>query len=137
MDILKAKIQLPHNIMKKILIIEDDTFLAGMYAEKLSREGFEVELATDGEQGLKKIKEIKPDLVLLDIVLPKTDGFEILKKIKNDVKLKKIPVILLTNLGQRSDVEKGLSLGADDYIIKAHFTPSGVLERIKKRLNLE
>jgi len=119
--------------MKKILIIEDDTFLSEMYATKLSHD-FLVETALDGEQGLKKIKEAQPDLILLDIVLPKMDGYEVLRQVKADPLLKKIPVILLTNLGQQSDLEKGLSLGADEYIIKAHFSPSAVVAKIKKIL---
>lgn len=122
--------------MKKILIIEDDTFLSEMYANKLSQSNFEVEVALDGQQGLEKIKEAKPDLILLDIVLPKIDGFEILRQVKADPKLKKIPIVLLTNLGQQSDLEKGLSLGADEYIIKAHFSPTAVVTKIKKILNL-
>ena len=121
--------------MKKILIIEDDSFLSEMYAAKFTESGFEIEVAFDGSVGLAKIENFNPDLVLLDIVLPKMDGFEILKKIKENEKLKKIPIILLTNLGQKSEVEKGLSLGADEYIIKAHFTPTAVVTRVKEILN--
>ncbi|MBL7053271.1 MAG: response regulator [Candidatus Portnoybacteria bacterium] len=121
--------------MKKILIIEDDPFLSEMYAAKFTESGFEIEVAFDGSVGLAKIENFNPDLVLLDIVLPKMDGFEILKKIKENEKLKKIPIILLTNLGQKSEVEKGLSLGADEYIIKAHFTPTAVVTRVKEILN--
>jgi len=120
--------------MKKILIIEDDSFLSEMYSTKLIQEGFETEVAVDGKQGLEKIKNIKPDLVLLDIVLPKMDGFEILENIKKDSKLKDIPVVLLTNLGQKNEIEKGLSLGADEYIIKAHFTPTAVVVKVKEIL---
>jgi len=121
--------------MKKILIIEDDPFLSEMYSTKFVESGFETELATDGKAGLVKIKNIKPDLILLDIVLPKMDGFELLKKIKEDESIKEIPVILLTNLGQKNEVEKGLSLGADEYIIKAHFTPTAVVAKVKEILN--
>lgn len=120
--------------MKKVLIIEDDPFLNEMYAAKFNQEDFEVEVAIDGKEGLNKIKESKPDLILLDIVLPKMDGFEILKQIKADPSLKKIPIILLTNLGQKSEVEKGLKLGADEYIIKAHFTPTAVVAKVKEML---
>jgi len=122
--------------MKKILIIEDDPFLSEMYSAKFSQSGFQTELATDGKLGLEKIKTSQPDLVLLDIVLPKIDGFEILKEIKEDSKLKKIPVILLTNLGQKNEVEKGLALGADEYIIKAHFTPTAVVAKVKEVLGM-
>jgi len=121
----------------KILIIEDDSFLSEMYSEKLIQEGFETEIAFDGEQGLKKIEKVKPDLVLLDIVLPKMDGFEVLKKVKENDELKNIPVILLTNLGQKNEVEKGLSLGADEYIIKAHFTPTAVVSKVKEILKIK
>ena len=120
--------------MKKILIIEDDPFLSEMYLAKLSQSGFKTEIAADGKKGMEKIKTSRPDLILLDIVLPKIDGFEILKKIKKDSKLKKIPVILLTNLGQKNEVEKGLNLGADEYIIKAHFTPTAVVAKVKEIL---
>jgi len=118
--------------MKKILIIEDDPFLSEMYAAKFSQSGFKTEIAVDGKKGMEKIKASRPDLILLDIVLPKMDGFEILKKVKKDSKLKKIPVILLTNLGQKNEVEKGLALGADEYIIKAHFTPTAVVAKAKE-----
>lgn len=118
----------------KILLVEDDKFLSEMYATKLAESGFNVEAAFDGEDGLTKISSFKPDLVLLDIVLPKKDGFEILKIIRSDASLKDIFVIALTNLGQKEEVEKGLSLGANDYIIKAHFTPTEVVAKVKKLL---
>ena len=120
--------------MSKILIIEDDPFLNEMYVTKFTQANFEVEVAIDGQEGLQKIEKNKPDLILLDIVLRKMDGFEILEKIKNNPQLKKIPVVLLTNLGQRNEVEKGLSLGADEYIIKAHFTPTAVVAKVKEIL---
>lgn len=117
-----------------ILLVEDDTFLAGMYITKLTMEHFNVELAVDGQAGLEKVKKIKPDLILLDVLLPKIDGFEVLRAIKDDADLRDIPVILLTNLGQKSDVLRGLDLGAADYLIKAHFMPSEVVEKIKHHL---
>jgi len=120
--------------MPKILIVEDDPFLSEMYATKLAQENIGVELAIDGKEALKKIIEIKPDVVLLDIVLPKMDGFEVLKKIKEDPALADIKIIALTNLGQKEEVEKGLNLGADDYIIKAHFTPTEVINKVKEIL---
>lgn len=119
--------------MQKILIVEDDPFLSKMYLAKLEETGYEVDTALDGEEALKKVGENPAlSLVLLDIVLPKADGFEILGKIKSDPKLKNIKVILLSNLGQEEDVKKGMDLGADDYLIKAHFTPSEVIQKIKK-----
>jgi len=115
----------------KVLIVEDDPFLSEMYATKLTQEKFEVEIAIDGKEAVRKAKELKPDLILLDIVLPKMDGFEALQKIKKDPETQKIKVIALTNLGQKEEVEKGLKLGADDYIVKAHFTPSEVIAKVR------
>ena len=115
----------------RVLIIEDDTFLAGMYVTKLTLENFDVQLASDGLQGLKLIRETKPDIILLDILLPKLSGFDILKAIKRNPQTKSVPVILLTNLGEKRDVVKGLDLGAVDYLIKAHFTPGEIIEKIK------
>lgn len=116
---------------KKILLVEDDTFILEMYATKLLNFGYDVLTATDGEEALKIIKDKHPDFILLDLVLPSMDGFDVLKVIKKDAKTKSIPVVLLTNLGERKDVETGLKLGANDYLIKAHFTPSEVIEKIQ------
>lgn len=118
--------------MSKILIVEDDPFLSEMYSTKLVQENFEVDLAIDGKEAIKKAREMKPDLILLDIVLPKMDGFEVLAEIKKDIELRNIQIIALTNLGQKEEVEKGLKLGADDYIVKAHFTPTEVINKIKQ-----
>lgn len=117
---------------KSILLIEDDPFLIDIYTTKLKEDNFSVEIAENGEEALKKTKEKSPDLVVLDIVLPYVDGWEILKKIKTDPELKKTKVMVLSNLGQRGEVEKGLKLGAIKYLIKAHYTPSQVVEEIKK-----
>src|SRR3989339_523101 len=122
-------------IQNKILIVEDDNFLAYIYKTKLELEGFKVTVATDGEKGLKMIQTKTPDLVLLDILLPKLDGFAILETVKQtDSAVKDLPIILLTNLGQNEEVQKGLKLGAADYLIKAHFKPAEVVEKIKKIL---
>lgn len=115
-------------------MVEDDTFLANIYKTKFEMEGFTVDVAENGEDGLAAVKEKKPDIVLLDILLPKMDGFTVLKKLKNDPVVKDIPVVLLTNLGQKDDVEKGLELGAVDYLIKAHFKPSETVAKVKKAL---
>ncbi|MDP2967045.1 MAG: response regulator [bacterium] len=116
---------------KNILIVEDDRFLRELIAQKLIKEDFNISEAIDGEEGIKKIKEEKPDLVLLDLILPGIDGFEVLSKMREDPSITKIPVIILSNLGQREDVERGLKLGAVDYLIKAHFTPGEIIEKIK------
>jgi len=120
--------------MKKILIIEDDKFLRELITQKLFKEGYEVSEAVDGEEGLKKIKEEKPGLVLLDLILPGIDGFEVLARMREEPTLSSIPVIILSNLGQKEDVEKGLKMGAVDYLIKAHFTPGEIIEKIKAAL---
>lgn len=116
---------------KKILIVEDDKFLRELITQKLIREDYETIEAVDGEEGLQKFREKKPDLVLLDLILPGIDGFEVLSKIGEDESLSKIPVIILSNLGQRDDIERGLKLGAVDYLIKAHFTPGEIIEKVK------
>lgn len=120
--------------MQKILIIEDDRFLRELISKKLVKEGFEVSDAIDGEEGIKKIKSEKPDLILLDLILPGIDGFEVLSKMKDDPAVSSLPVIILSNLGQKEDVEKGLKLGAVDYLIKAHFTPGEIIEKIRANL---
>ena len=120
-----------NNGLKKILIVEDDKFLRDLCLRKLEKNGFKVSTAFDGEEGLKKIKEEKPVLVLLDIVLPGLSGFEVLKQIKTDSQTASIPVIILSNLGQKEDIEKGMNLGAKDYIIKADNTPNEIIEKVK------
>lgn len=116
---------------KKILIVEDDKFLRELIVKKLSNEGYDVVEAADGEQGLQKIKDEKPELVLLDLILPGIDGFEVLAQKRDDPFLSAIPVIVLSNLGQKEDVDKGLNLGATDYLIKAHFTPGEIIEKVR------
>jgi DNA-binding response OmpR family regulator len=117
---------------KTIMVVEDDSFVLDIYQTKLTQENFNVISATNGLEAMKKLEEekTKPDLMLLDIVMPYMDGLEVLRKIKNNDKLKDIPVILLTNLSQKEKVDEGLFLGANDYLIKSHFTPSEVLEKI-------
>lgn len=120
--------------MKNILLVEDDPFLVDIYTTKLKEAGFSVAVATDGEMALEKAKEPNIDLMILDIVLPHTDGWEILRKIKSDEKTKDLKVMVLSNLGQKGEIEKGLKLGAVKYLIKAHYTPSQVVDEIKKIL---
>lgn len=116
---------------KKVLIVEDDKFLRDLITQKLSAENLDVVIAQDGEEGIKKIEEEKPDLVILDLLLPAIDGFEVLKRMKENPKITDIPVIILSNLGQKDDVERGMALGAKDYMIKAHFTPSEIVDKVK------
>ncbi len=121
-----------NNKKLKILLVEDDTFLAELYATKFKLEGFEVYLAADGEKGLELAQNRQPDVILLDLILPKMNGFVVLENLKKGQDTKNIPVILLTNLSQKGDIDKGLAMGAKDYLIKAHFMPSEVVEKIKK-----
>jgi len=123
-------------VSNKILVVEDDKFLRDLILRKLKTENFETVFAKDGEEALKKIKEEKPSLILLDLILPGIDGFEVLRQIKSDSSetLRKIPVIILSNLGQRDDVEKGINLGAVDFLVKAHFTPGEIVDKIKEVL---
>ncbi len=121
--------------MKNILLVEDDRFLSRMYVEKLSEEGgFNVQAVEFGRQALEKIKTIKPDLILLDLLLPDMNGVQILKTIKEDNNLKSIRVLLLTNLNEKDYINEALSLGAEGYLIKAHFTPNEVVDKIKQIL---
>ncbi len=118
--------------MKKILLVEDDPFLIDIYKTKLKETGFKVEVVDSGDQVLPVLKEAKPDLLVLDIVLPHFDGWEIMEKIKADKNLNGLKVVILSNLGQKNEVDKGLKMGAVKYLIKAHYTPTEIVEEIKK-----
>lgn len=121
--------------MAKILLIDDDPFILEMYVLKLSAEKFEVKTASNAKDGLEQIQKYKPDIVLLDVVMPNMDGFDVLQKLQNN-RPNAMKIILLTNLGQKEDIERGMKLGADAYIIKAHFTPTEVVEKIKQLLGM-
>jgi len=108
--------------MKKVLVIEDDSFLQYLEANKLESSGYEVITASTGEDAIKKIHEPNIDIILLDLMLPDFDGFEILKKIKNIENLKKVPVIVFSNLSEEKDIQKSRELGATDFMIKSNFT---------------
>lgn len=116
--------------MKKILLIEDDPLLIDIYSTKLKQSGFEVRVVESGEKALAVIEEQKPDLVLLDIVLPHIDGWDILQNLRASEKLKGIQIVILSNLGQKEEVAKGLRMGAAKYLIKAHYTPSEIVQEI-------
>jgi DNA-binding response OmpR family regulator len=118
----------------KILIVEDDLFLRRLCQNKLEKEGFEVILAEDGMRGIEEAKKTSPNLILLDIILPNIDGFEVLKILRDEVSTKLIPIILLSNLGQKEDIDKGLALGANDYLIKAHFSPQEIVDKVREVL---
>ena len=118
-----------------ILLVEDDKFLRELLAGKLEREGYTVLGAFDGEEAMQHIKTSRPHLILLDLVLPGMDGFEILTTLKQGTETANIPVIVLSNLGSREDIDKAMNLGARDFMVKAHHTPQEILEAIKKILN--
>jgi len=120
--------------MKKILFIEDESALQKTFSEILKQEGYEMIPALDGEVGLRLAKDKKPDLILLDLILPRIHGFEVLKKLKEDKETKEIPIIVLTNLEGIGDVDKAIELGATTYLVKAQYTLEEVVEKIKKAL---
>jgi len=118
----------------KILMIEDDIFLRKVYRDKLTREGFDFVEATNGIEGMNKVLGEAPDLVLLDLMLPRKNGFDVLTDMRSNEATKDIPVIILSNLGQESDVKNGLSLGAQDYLIKTEVSLSEIVAKVKEWL---
>ena len=121
--------------MAKILLVEDDKFLRDLIVKKLKIQNYEVSEAINGEESLKKAKEEKPNLILLDLVLAGMDGFEILKRLKIDPDTSKIPVVIMSNLGQRDDIEKCQQLGAADFLIKAKLNLGDIAGKIESLLN--
>jgi DNA-binding response OmpR family regulator len=124
------------NNQPTILIVEDEPFLASVLQLKLEKDNFKTFRAADGEEAINMLQEqgIKPDIILLDLILPKKNGFEVLETIRQDPQLEKIPVIIISNLGQPSDVERGKSLGVIDYFIKAKFSIDELVEKVKQEL---
>ena len=121
--------------MAKLLLVDDDPLLVRMYQKKMTNDGYEVETAGDGVEGLQKASQFKPDLILLDIMMPKMNGFEVLKKLKADSELSKTPVVILSNVGgSQEDIDKGLELGAVSYLVKAGNRPSAVVAKVKEIL---
>lgn len=123
---------------KKVLLVEDEQMLREIISMKLVKDGFTVVVALDGEAALKKVEEEMPDIVLLDIILPSVDGFEVLEKIRSHTneKVAKIPVIMLTNLGQDEDIAKARKLGVDEYLVKAYFNPDEISGKVKAILHI-
>ena len=117
---------------KKILLVEDDNLISSMYKTKFQADGLEVIIATDGAVALEMAKNEKPDIIMLDIILPQLDGFTVLEELKKTSLTKNIPVIMLTNLGTTEDKIKGEQLGAVDYLVKANFTPAQISQKIKE-----
>ena len=121
---------------RKILLVEDDEFLSSLLKNRLLKEGLEVILAHDGEEAIKLLKNEKPNLILLDIILPKKSGFEVMEEIRSNPSLavEKIPIIIISNLGQETDVERGKELGAIEYFVKAKTSLDDLVEKIKSFL---
>lgn len=119
---------------KKILLVEDEEIINELLQKKLTQEGYEVTVARDGEEGLRLMREIKPDLVLLDIIMPKMDGFQVMEEMQKDEELKKIPVIIISNSGQPVELDRAKELGAKDWLIKTEFDPKEVIEKVIKQI---
>ena len=119
---------------KKILLVEDEEIMIDLLQKKLTKEGYEVSVARDGEEGLKLMREVKPALILLDIVMPKMGGFEVMEEMAKEPELKKIPVIVISNSGQPVELDRAQKLGAKDWLIKTEFDPQEVIEKVKKQL---
>lgn len=121
---------------KKVLIIEDEKILIELLEQKIEEEGYEVFTSLNGKEGLELIKKVKPDLVLLDIIMPKLNGYEVMEEMNKlqEFNLKKIPVIIVSNSGQPVEIERALSLGVRDYLIKAQFDPKEVIDKIRKQI---
>jgi len=115
----------------KVLLIEDEKEVAELYRLKLSLDGYEVLTAENGEEGLEKAFSEKPELIFLDIKMPKMDGFEALKKLRSSEKTKNVPILILSNFDEQDLIEKGMTLGANEYLIKSQFTPEGISKKIK------
>ena len=120
--------------MDKILLIEDDPFLSSLLRNRILKEGFEVELVKDGDTALATLKKNKPDLILLDLILPGKSGFEVMEEIKADPQIPNIPIIIISNLGQDSDIARGKELGATDYLVKANISIDFLVGKVKEIL---
>lgn len=121
---------------KKILIIEDESFLSSILKGRLEREGFVTAQAMDGEEGLRMVKENKPDIILLDLIMPKVSGFEFMETVRIDPELSKIPVVVASNLGQESDIQKAKELGVIDYYVKATTSVDDIIKMVKRALGM-
>ena len=119
------------NLNKTILLADDDQFILVAYKDGLTRAGYRVVAAQDGEEALNILKTLEPDLILLDLIMPKVNGFEVLQKVKSSDRLKDIPVIVLTNLSQDSDENEVRSFGVNDFLVKADVSLKDLLDRVK------
>jgi len=115
-----------------VMVVEDDEFLRDVISQKLRGEGFDVMVCVDAFEATKSLKEKKPKLMLLDLILPGMDGFEMLEQLKKSSDTRDMPVIILSNLGQKEDIDRALAAGAADYLIKANYTPADIVERVRQ-----
>jgi DNA-binding response OmpR family regulator len=121
--------------MAKLLIIEDDPYVLEIYGQTFSRQNYEVVTAKDGEEGLEKAHEHQPSLILLDIMIPKLNGFDVLSRLKHDEKTRHIPVMMLTNLGEEQHIKRAIALGAEGFMIKANFSLEQLTKEVDRKLN--
>lgn len=119
---------------KKILLIEDEKIMINLLEKKLTQEGYDVTVSVNGEEGLKKMKELKPDIILLDIIMPKMGGFEVMEEMNKDGELVKIPVVIISNSGQPVELDKAKELGAKDWLIKTEFDPQEVIDKVIRQI---
>ncbi|MEK7571217.1 MAG: response regulator [Patescibacteria group bacterium] len=120
--------------MKKILVAEDDNFLANAYRVKLTKAGFEVQMARDGQEAITALQSFTPDLIVLDLIMPVKDGFATLAEIKANPAWKPIPVIVASNLGQKEDIEKSIQMGANDFVVKSDLSLDSLIEKVNALL---
>jgi len=119
---------------KKILVIEDEEIMYTLLKRKLTNEGYDVSVAIDGEEGLEKMRKARPDLVLLDIIMPRKGGFEVMEEMQSDKDLRGIPVVVISNSGQPVELDKAKELGAKDWLIKTEFDPQEVIDKVKGQI---
>lgn len=124
----------PAEVKPFILVIEDDKFLRELLVKKIAKEGFDVQNAIDAQAAFLILEERKPNIILCDLILPGVDGFEILRRIKADPRIADIPVVILSNLGQKEDLDKAAALGAKDFMIKANFTLDEIVAKVRSLL---
>jgi len=119
---------------KKILIVEDEEIIYSLLQKKLSQEGYEVRVAKDGQEGIDKMKEQKPDLVLMDIIMPRKSGFEVMEEMQKDEELRTVPIVVISNSGQPVELDRAKELGAIDWLVKTEFDPQEVIEKVRKHI---
>src|SRR4030043_3601 len=119
-------------MVKKILLIEDEEIMIELLQKKITKEGYEVFIARNGEEGVRSMREVGPDLILSDIIMPKMGGFEVMEEMAKDDKLKKIPEIVISNSGQPVELDRAQKMGAKDWLIKTEFDPQEVIDKVIK-----